>query len=96
MVTGSSHAITVPVDGAGVRWQTTCSRELRIFFAEAARQRSAEWADPLELRAERPRAFCLRCLYFAALDALVVTERGLGSFAEAINAGRLPGLVDLP
>lgn len=79
------------VTRVGSRWRTACGRAINIWY-DGRRSPSAEWSDPLELRAERPRAFCLRCLYWAAVDALVLTERGPRAFEQAIAAGAQPSL----
>lgn len=82
-----------PITTIGVRVQTSCGRELNVWFPDAGgRAPSAERVDPLELRAERPRGFCLRCAYWAALDALVLSDRSLGRFADAIESGALPSI----
>jgi hypothetical protein len=75
----------------GSRWQTSCNRELLVFFDEV-QSPSAEWVDPVDLRAERPRAFCLRCLYWAAHSALVLDHRSLRRFIDDVESGALPGL----
>lgn len=77
----------------GTLWRTRCSRELRAFYDTDKRPWSAEWVDPVELRAEVPRSWCLRCAYWAALDALVIEERSYTAFVDAIGRGALPGLV---
>lgn len=82
--------------GIGVAWQTGCSRELLIFFDDVATTSpSASWVDPLELRGEAAggtRPFCLRCLYWAAQEALVLDHRSLARFVEDIGSGAIPGL----
>lgn len=74
-------------------WTTNCNRELYQWFESAgSRNPAADWVLPEDLRAERPRGFCLRCMFSVAIDAMVVDHRSLTRFAEAIESGGIPGL----
>lgn len=69
----------------GSAWRSACNRTLRIFWPE--RPWSASWVDPLELRLEVPRGWCLRCGYHAALTALALPTRSGREFERAIERG---------
>jgi hypothetical protein len=90
-LTTRSDAIVEAGAQVGVVWGTACGRSLRVFW-DPGRTWQADWISPVDLRAETPRGWCLKCAYWAALDALVLEDYGYEAFKDAIAQGRVPTL----
>ena len=72
----------------GTSLWTLCGKTLNVYWD--ARSWQATYVDPLELRAEKPRGWCLRCCYWTALFALILPGRGFDAFVAAVYRGDYP------
>lgn len=82
---GSAKPIAEASTNVGTIWRTYCGRELRVFWNERPWQ--AEWVNPVDLRAENPRGWCLRCAFWAALDALILPTWSFSDFVARVQTG---------
>jgi hypothetical protein len=73
----------------GTRWRTHCGRTVSVFW-DTDRPWSGEWVDPLELRLENPRGWCLRCAYWTALEALILPIRSYRAFVDLVERAGVP------
>lgn len=83
-----SEPIVESTRRVGTIWQAACGRYLRTWYEPRPWQ--ASWVDPLDLRAEEPRGWCLKCAYWSALDALILTARNFDGFVAMVQADRYP------
>lgn len=83
----SEEILNVPgTQRVGTRWSAHCGRSLALFWDERFHS-NAQWVDPLELRLEEPRGWCLRCAYWAALESLILPFRSYSAFVDLVYRG---------